>query len=161
MDILFYIFAILTAVSAYYITFGSRTTNVIYSFLIFFISVSGFFVLLNYELFALMRILSVLFIVSLFILLKPSLNFPEISQEDGKSYTPAILIISIGIFTAITASLVTSTRWEITPVNYDINSLNLLFSKYLPFVFIVFTCLSVTIYSINHIFKTTEDDNGD
>jgi NADH:ubiquinone oxidoreductase subunit 6 (subunit J) len=158
-DIFFYILSSLVVLSAYFIAFGKRTINFFYSFLIFFVSVSGIFALLNFELFALMRILAVLFAVILFLLIKPGFKFPEIGTEnETKHYIISFLALA-AILTALTASLVSSANWNITPINYDVNTLGMIFSKYLLLVIISVIGISVSIFSITHLFRVAEDDS--
>lgn len=152
-NIFFYILFITVILSSFYIAFGRKTLISVYSLFIFFAGISGVFALLNSELFSLLRILTAAGIILLLLILFPKIQFKEeLSQYSSRAGSfPAIIIISI--LTALTASLVSSTRWDLKLFHYEGNTLALLFTKYLPMIILAVLSGSVILTSLNIISK--------
>jgi NADH:ubiquinone oxidoreductase subunit 6 (subunit J) len=155
---IFYILFIIIAVSAFYISFGRNILSTSFSMVVMLLSVSGIYVMLNAELFALINILLFTGIAVLLMILFPAIRNLSIDDEIILPKSHFFSIIILGTLTALLSSLVSSTRWKLFNVNYEFNSLLLIFTKYLPLIILIAILTSVIITSLSVILNknTTE-----
>jgi len=152
-DILFYIFFFICIFSAIYIAFSSNTAKSVFAVLLLLITVRGIFVMLISELFALIGILALIMAASLILIFFP--RFENFLQK-GNNIIPSTnfsMIIAISLLAAIVSGLLTSTRWRLFDINYEINSYILIFSKYLPAILALTFIVFIIITSLGFILK--------
>lgn len=131
--------------------FGRNLVSSAYSLFIMLISASGMFVLLNSELFGLLTILSITIIGIICIVALP---LPKTFFDESvypKHHFRSVSVI--GILTALISSLAGGTRWEAVEINYELNSLILIFTKYLPIIILIIITISVALGSFASVMK--------
>ncbi|MCI0449383.1 MAG: hypothetical protein L0Y79_06305 [Chlorobi bacterium] len=152
-DTLFYFFFAAVIVSAMYISFSENIYKTFFALLIFLISVRGIFTMLLSELFALIGLLALILLLSLILIFSSRLENLVQKVNIAGSSTNFPFIIAIGLMTAIVSGLVTSTRWRLFALNYDLNTYMLIFSKYLPALLAVCFALFIIVSSLGFILK--------
>jgi len=138
-DIIFYIFAILTIVSAGLVVFSKNIVYSAFSLLVTFFSVAGIYVLLNADFIALTQLLiyvgGILVLLLFGVMLTTNATNVDLNTQTLKAI-PATVIAAI--ITALLVSTVISTKWksnETPPLNNTVKGIGeLLLTKYLlPF----------------------------
>lgn len=151
--VIYYIFAVLIIGAAFYIAFGKSTINSAFSFFLLMIAVCGIFVMVNAELFALINILALFAIVSILLILFPGIGNLKDNEVEALPNSHLVSITVLALLTALITSLVSSTRWQLFEINYEINSLILIFTQYLPLILLIALAASVVIASIPLLLK--------
>jgi NADH-quinone oxidoreductase subunit J len=138
-DIIFYVFAILTIVSAGLVVFSKNIVYSAFSLLVTFFSVAGIYVLLNADFIAITQLLiyvgGILVLLLFGVMLTTNVTNVELNAQTLKAI-PATIIAAI--VAALLVSTVISTRWKVNetpPMNNTVKGLGeLLLTKYLlPF----------------------------
>jgi NADH-quinone oxidoreductase subunit J len=138
-DIIFYIFAILTIVSAGLVVFSKNIVYSAFSLLVTFFSVAGIYVLLNADFIAITQLLiyvgGILVLLLFGVMLTTNVTNVELNAQTLKAI-PATIIAAI--VAALLVSTVISTKWKVNetpPMNNTVKGLGeLLLTKYLlPF----------------------------
>ena len=156
LNIFFYMFLVMILTAGLINVFSGRVLNSAISFVVLMASVFGLLVLLNAELFALLGLLGLSILFALSLIFSGQGFIQDITEElndtypKGKQFGAVIVISVLG---GITASLVSSTNWQIIQVNYDINSPGLIFSKYLVLILLISLVFSVLLASFRYILK--------
>jgi NADH-quinone oxidoreductase subunit J len=138
-DIIFYVFAILTIVSAGLVVFSKNIVYSAFSLLVTFFSVAGIYVLLNADFIAITQLLiyvgGILVLLLFGVMLTTNATNVELNTQTLKAI-PATVIAAI--VAALLVSTVISTKWKVNetpPLNNTVKGLGeLLLTKYLlPF----------------------------
>ena len=138
-DIIFYVFAILTIVSAGLVVFSKNIVYSAFSLLVTFFSVAGIYVLLNADFIAITQLLiyvgGILVLLLFGVMLTTNVTNVELNAQTLKAI-PATIIAAI--VAALLVSTVISTKWKVKetpPMNNTVKGLGeLLLTKYLlPF----------------------------
>jgi NADH-quinone oxidoreductase subunit J len=138
-DIIFYIFAILTIVSAGLVVFSKNIVYSAFSLLVTFFSVAGIYVLLNADFIAITQLLiyvgGILVLLLFGVMLTTNATNVDLNTQTLKAI-PATVIAAI--VAALLVSTVISTKWKVSdspPLNNTVKGLGeLLLTKYLlPF----------------------------
>lgn len=138
-DIIFYVFAILTIVSAGLVVFSKNIVYSAFSLLVTFFSVAGIYVLLNADFIAITQLLiyvgGILVLLLFGVMLTTNVTNVELNAQTLKAI-PATIIAAI--VAALLVSTVISTKWKVNeapPMNNTVKGLGeLLLTKYLlPF----------------------------
>jgi NADH:ubiquinone oxidoreductase subunit 6 (subunit J) len=151
--VIFYTLFVVIIASAFYISFGKNILSSSFSMFTLLVSASGIYVLLNSELFALINVLFFSGIVVLLLILFPGIKNASFNDEATLPKSHFISIIVLGILTALVSSLVSSTRWQAFEMNYEFNSLMLIFTKYLPLIILLAVISSIIITSLSVLLK--------
>jgi NADH:ubiquinone oxidoreductase subunit 6 (subunit J) len=151
--VIFYILFAVIIASAFYISFGKNILSSSFSMFTLLVSASGAYVLLNSELFALINILFWVGMSALLFILFPGIRNITINDEAHLAKSHFLSIIVLGTLTALVSSLVSSTRWQVFEINYEFNSLMLIFTKYLPLIILLAVISSVIITSLSVLLK--------
>ncbi len=147
-NIIFYILFVLIIASAFYISFGRNILSSAFSMFILLVTVSGIYVMLNSELFALVNILSFSLTAVLALILFPQMRSIPVTEDAPLPKSHLLSVTVLGVLTALLSSLVSSTRWAVLDINYEFNSLMLIFTKYLPVIILLAVASSVIITSL-------------
>ncbi len=145
-DILFYIFSSITLLAAFYIAFFSGSRNSFRAAMYLFTGIAGLFVLLNFHLFGLIIVLLLLMLFSGEVLLEGRIS-GYITEADIPLRSNFLSIVLIGIFTAVLAAMPGAAKWPQFGVMHEINTLSLIFSKYIAAVLAIGFLISVVISS--------------
>jgi NADH-quinone oxidoreductase subunit J len=138
-DIIFYVFAILTIVSAGLVVFSKNIVYSAFSLLVTFFSVAGIYVLLNADFIAITQLLiyvgGILVLLLFGVMLTTNVTNVDLNTQTLKAI-PATIIAAI--VAALLVSTVISTKWKVNetpPMNNTVKGLGeLLLTKYLlPF----------------------------
>jgi len=138
-DIIFYVFAVLTIVSAGLVVFSKNIVYSAFSLLVTFFSVAGIYVLLNADFIAITQLLiyvgGILVLLLFGVMLTTNVTNVELNSQTLKAI-PATIIAAI--VAALLVSTVISTKWKVNeapPLNDTVKGLGeLLLTKYLlPF----------------------------
>jgi NADH-quinone oxidoreductase subunit J len=138
-DIIFYIFAILTVVSAGIVVFSKNIIYSAFSLLVTFFTVAGIYVLLNADFIAITQLLiyvgGILVLMLFGVMLTTNATNVELNTQTLKAL-PATIVVAI--VSALLVSTVISTKWqsnESAPMETTVKGLGeLLLTKYLlPF----------------------------
>lgn len=134
-DLIFYLFAIITVVSAVIVVNSKNIVHSAYSLLLTFFGVSGIYVLLGADFLAVVQIM--VYVGGILILLLFGVMLTnKIVSVDIRSGSIQVIpaIIGLGAFTAILLSVVSSTNWKSEKFNIaDTTSVqlgNLLLNEY-------------------------------
>src|SRR4030095_10244140 len=155
-DALYYIFSAVIIIASLYLLFSKNLLNSLFAILVTLLACSGFYVLLNSELVALLNILAITILASILLGYLPyfkNLLMIEEINDPKPNFTSLILI---SLLTAIISSLIASTRWPAPDINFEITTFALLFTKYLPVILAVIIMLSVFITCLSYMLKKTK-----
>jgi NADH-quinone oxidoreductase subunit J len=138
-DIIFYVFAILTIVSAGLVVFSKNIVYSAFSLLVTFFSVAGIYVLLNADFIAITQLLiyvgGILVLLLFGVMLTTNVTNVDLNTQTLKAI-PATIIAAV--IAALLVSTVISTKWktnETPPIENTVKGIGeLLLTKYLlPF----------------------------
>lgn len=112
-DIIFYIFAILTVVSAGYVAFSRNIIHAAFALLFTFSGVAGLYVLLNADFLAVTQLLiyvgGILILLIFGVMLTTNMTNVELSTQTLKSL-PATIIVAV--ISALLVSTMLTTKWK-------------------------------------------------
>lgn len=151
-DILFYIFGSITVLAAFCIAFSVSARNSTKAVLYLFSGIAGLLILLNFHLYSLLTVLVLLIFFSVVVLLKDRISgyLPEV-KSTMKVNVFSILLISI--MTAVSAALLGAAKWPMFEVHHELNSLSLIFTKYIAAELAIGFLVSVVISSALMVLK--------
>ncbi|MCC7159063.1 MAG: hypothetical protein IT281_05970 [Ignavibacteria bacterium] len=155
-NIFFYIFLAMILTAGLINVFSGRVINSSISFVVLMASIFGLFVLLNAELFAFLGLLALSIMFAMTLIFSKRGFVQEIAEDVNDTYPKGkqfAAVIVLSVLGGITASLVSSTNWQIISVNYAINSLGLIFSKYLIVIILISLLLSAILASLKYVLR--------
>jgi NADH-quinone oxidoreductase subunit J len=138
-DIIFYLFAIITVLSAGIVVFSKNITHSAFALLFTFSGVAGLYVLLNADFIAITQLLvyvgGILILLLFGVMLTTNMTNVEVNTQTLKTL-PGVIIVAI--VSALLVSTMISTRWKINPGEFPATTINkigemLLSSYLLPF----------------------------
>lgn len=145
-EFIFYISDLLTLSASLLIAFSYSVKNSLKYFAYFAAGFAGLMLVLNSQLYSAILILVLLIFFSAANLLRTKISgyidYTEVAQPRVNFFS----VVMISALAAVLAGLGGSAKWKVFAVNYDVNSFNLIFTKYLP-IFIVLALLASVIIS--------------
>lgn len=151
-DILFYIFASITLLSAMYIAFSVKSGRSIKALPYFITGLAGFFVLLNFHMFSLLSVLILLILFSGIFLFRDKISH-HVVEANHIFRVNLISLIIMGILTAVFAGLPGAAKWPQFDIMFGSNSLALIFTKYIAAIIGIGFLVSVIISAGYNILK--------
>ena len=150
-ELIFYISALLTLTASLLIAFSYSVKNSLKYFAYFAAGLAGLILILNSQLYSAILILVLLFLFS-------SANLMRTRFTKYIEYTEAVQprvnlfsVVMISALAAVMAGIGGSAKWKVFAINYDINSLQLIFTKYLPVLLVLALLASVVISAAGSI----------
>ncbi len=144
-DVLYYIFAVVILLSVMYIAFIGNVKGSLKSFAYFISGICGLLIITNSQLFSLLICLLLLMIFFTTYLLKNKIYEYLNADTESTLKTNIFSLLVISLLTAILASLLGNTRWQMINIDYSLNSFGMVFTKYLPFILAISLLFSVMI----------------
>ncbi len=154
-DIIFYIFASVCVLSALFIAFSGSLRNSIFGFTYFILGISGLLSISNSQLLSL--VISLVLTAFFFIgYITKDLIFEIIDDEPVIPKDNIFSLLVISMLTAIMASLLGSARWQASKIDLNFNSFGMIFTEYLPVIFVITLLASAMIPVISGILEVNE-----
>jgi len=150
-EFIFYIAALLTLSASLLIAFSYSVKNSLKYFVYFAAGLSGLMLILNSQLYSALSILALLLFFSLWNILHTKLSKYIEHTEAAQPRVNLLSVIMISALAAVLAGLGGSAKWKVFAVNYDVNSFNLIFAKYLPVLMVLALLASVIISAAGSI----------
>jgi hypothetical protein len=106
--------------------------------------------LLNSMLYSFLFIIVTAFILILLLIFYPRVSLLALREHAEIVSYRYYLIILVSLLAAIVTSIVSSTRWQFSEINFSLNLLTLLFMKYLPVILILVIISSVILSTYSY-----------
>ncbi len=139
-------FSSITLLGAIYIAFSYSSRNSVKAAMYLFAGIIGLLILLNFHLYTLLSLLLLLLLFSVAILLKGRIS-PYLIEAEESLKINIISILIISTLTAVFAGLLGTAKWPKLEVIYEIDSISLIFTKYLAAVLVTGLLISAVISS--------------
>ncbi len=156
-DILFYIFTSITLLGAIYIAFSYSSRNSIKAAMYLFAGIIGLLIFLNFHLFSLLSLLFLLLLFSSSLLIRDSLSY-YLTESERTIKVNIISLLIISTLTAVFAGLLGAAKWPKFEVVYELNSLSLIFTKYIAAFLVIGLFGSTVISSALKIMRNGETE---
>ncbi len=138
-----------------YIAFIANAKNSLMSFVYLLSGICGLLIISNSQLLSLLISLLLLMIFFTAHLLKNIINEYLIIDYRATLKTNIFSLLVISLLTAILASLLGNTRWQMINIDYSLNSFSMIFTKYIPFILAISLLFSVMIPVLFRIARLT------
>jgi NADH:ubiquinone oxidoreductase subunit 6 (subunit J) len=154
-DFLFYIFFVITIASAMVAAFSKSLPKAAFALVLTLLAVSGLYVLLISELFALINILLLILTTAFLFMAAPKLKV--VIEEENLTYSSRhfFFTIIVSLFTATVSGILSNTRWRVFTPDYSENSYALIFNAYLPLILAVMMIFYIITVSLGFYYKKT------
>lgn len=141
MEIIFYIFASITLIAAMYIAFSQGSKAAAGGLVYIAAGASGLYLLVNSQLISSILLLVALMLVSIYNLGSRYFINHLFNEPPAKNNFISVLLISI--FTAVFTALLGAAKWQKFDIDFGYSNFALIFTKYLPLLFILALTVSV------------------
>lgn len=120
---------------------------------------AGLFSLLMSEMFSFVLILAVNLLLISYLFLFPKISIILGNRAAERKKSPLNYVVIAGLFCALAASLLSSSRFNIQGISHDgSNTFMLLFTEYFPAIVLLLICISVIITSIGIIIRKSDPE---
>lgn len=150
-EFIFYISALLSLSASLLIAFSYSVKNSLKYFVYFAAGLGGLMLMLNSQLYSALLILVLLLFFSLWNLLHTKLGKYIEYTEAVQPRVNLFSVVMISALAAVMAGIGGSAKWKVFAINYDISSLQLIFTKYLPVLLVLALLASVVISAAGSI----------
>ena len=139
------------------IAFTDKLNSSIKGFIYFIACYCGLLIISNSQLISLLGSLILLIIFFTSYLSKDKI-FKYLFDDSFNAVKANIFsLLTISLLTAIIASILGSARWQMSVIDYNINSFGLVFTRYLPIIFVITVLTSAIIPAMMRIMKINDN----